>query len=132
DDPGPAAVEPPPMADERPPPPDLEPAPSDPDPAPAVLDLGPSTGENQLPHWTEPPTGEVPKVVIGDTDRDPADEDRWASFASGPRWRDEHDTTEHGDLMADLAAAGVDDDEPVAERLGALDTSERITDDAYL
>ena len=96
-----------------------------------MLDLGPSTGENQLPHWTEPATGEVPKVVIGDAETDPEDEERWASFAAnGPRWRDEHDTSEHGDLMADLAAT--DDDEPLAERLGALDTSERIADDAYL
>ncbi len=107
-------------ADERPAP-----------PAPPVLDLGPSTGEHQLPHWTEPPTGEVPKVVIGDAEIDPDDEERWNSYAStGPRWRGEHDTSEHGDLMADLAAP--EEDEPVAERLGALDTTERVADDAYL
>ena len=100
-------------------------------PAPPVLDLGPSTGEHQLPHWTEPPTGEVPKVVIGDAEVDPDDEERWNSYAStGPRWRGEHDTSEHGDLMADLAAP--EEDEPVAERLGALDTTERVADDAYL
>jgi phosphatidate cytidylyltransferase len=114
-------------ADERPAPPDA----LDERPAPPVLDLGPSTGEHQLPHWTEPPTGEVPKVVIGDVETDPDDEDRWSSFANtGPRWRDEHDTSEHGDLMADLAAT--DDDEPVSERLGALDTTDRIADEAYL
>ena len=74
---------------------------------PPVLDFGPTTGEHQLPHWTEPATGEVPKVVIGDAEVDPEDEERWASFAAnGPRWRDEHDTSEHGDLMADLAATG--------------------------
>jgi len=117
DDPRPA---PPAAADQRPAP-----------PAPPVLDLGPSTGEHQLPHWTEPPTGEVPKVVIGDAEVDPDDEDRWNSYASsGPRWRGEHDTSEHGDLMADLAAP--EEDEPVAERLGALDTTERVADDAYL
>jgi phosphatidate cytidylyltransferase len=113
--------------DDRPTPP----AGADDRPAPPVLDLGPSTGEHQLPHWTEPATGEVPKVVIGDVEVDPDDEDRWASFANtGPRWRGEHDTSEHGDLMADLAAP--DDDEPVAERLGALDTTERVADEAYL
>jgi CDP-diglyceride synthetase len=117
-------------ADVRPPPP------SAPDATPAsrggdapVLDLGPSTGEHNLPHWTEPATGEVPKVVVGDVDD--AEEERWASFtANATRWRDEHDTSDHGDLMADLAAAG--DDEPVSERLGALDTSERVDDDAFL
>lgn len=105
--------------------------PADERPAPPVLDLGPSTGEHQLPHWTEPPTGEVPKVVIGDVETDPDDEERWSSFANtGPRWRGEHDTSEHGDLMADLAAT--DDDEPVSERLGALDTTDRVADEAYL
>jgi phosphatidate cytidylyltransferase len=113
-------------------PPPAPPAPpADAPPPPPVLDLGPATGEHQLPHWTEPATGEVPKVVIGDAETDPADEERWTSFASnGPRWRDEHDTSEHGDLMADLAAT--DDDEPVAERLGALDTTDRVADEAYL
>ena len=69
--------------------------------------------------------------MIGDVETDPDDEERWSSFANtGPRWRDEHDTSEHGDLMADLAAT--DDDEPVSERLGALDTTDRIADEAYL
>ncbi len=94
-----------------------------------VLDLGPSTGEHALPHWTEPPTGEVPKVVIGDAEETGEDE-RWATFAANaPRWRDEHDTSEHGDLMADLAGL---DDEQTEERLGALDTSERLSEEAYL
>ncbi|HEY6531116.1 MAG TPA: phosphatidate cytidylyltransferase [Acidimicrobiales bacterium] len=94
-----------------------------------VLDLGPSSGEHELRHWTEPPTGEVPKVVIGEVDDE--EEERWASFTvNATRWRDEHDISNHGDLMADLAAAG--DDEPVSERLGALDTTERVDDEAYL
>jgi len=105
-------------------------------PPPPVLDLGPSTGEHQLPHWTEPPTGEVPRVVIGDTDDGIADEDRWASYAaagsSGPRWRDERDSGQHDDLVSDILAVAAQDDEPVVERLGALDQSERISDEAYL
>ena len=111
-----------------------EPVPSSPPtsaPGTPVLDLGPSSGEHRLPHWTEPPTGEVPRVVTGGGDVDDAAEDeRWASFSAGStRWRDEHDTSEHGDLVADLAASP---DEPVAERLGALDTSDRLSDDAFL
>ena len=39
-----------------------------------------------LPHWTEPATGQVPKVVIGDDAPDP---EPLATYGSQPRWRDE-------------------------------------------
>jgi phosphatidate cytidylyltransferase len=97
-----------------------------PPPPPPVMNVGPPTGEHEMPHWTEPATGQVPAVVIGDN---PVDEDR-ASMADTPRWRSEHDTTDHGDLLADLAAS--EPEEVVVERLGALDTEERISDEAYL
>jgi len=97
-----------------------------PPPPPPVMNVGPPTGEHEMPHWTEPATGQVPAVVIGDN---AADDDR-ASMTDTPRFRSEHDTTEHGDLFADLGS--VEPDEPVAERLGALDTDERISDEAYL
>jgi len=90
------------------------------------MNVGPPTGEHEMPHWTEPATGQVPAVVIGDN---PVDEAR-ASIADTPRWRSEHDTTDHGDLLADLAAS--EPEEVVVERLGALDTDERISDEAYL
>jgi phosphatidate cytidylyltransferase len=96
-----------------------------------VLDLGPPTGESLLPHWTEPATGQVPKVVVGDeAPSDPDEEARWSTYAAGAtRWRDEHDTTDHGDLMADLANVPEDDAD---HRLGALDTSDRTSDEAFL
>ena len=97
-----------------------------PPPPPPVMNVGPPTGEHEMPHWTEPATGQVPAVVIGDNVND---DDR-ASMTDTPRFRSEHDTTEHGDLFADLGS--VEPDEPVAERLGALDTDERISDEAYL
>ena len=97
-----------------------------PPPPPPVMNVGPPTGEHEMPHWTEPATGQVPAVVIGDN---LVDEDR-ASMADTPRWRSEHDTTDHGDLLADLAAS--EPEEVVVERLGALDTDERISDEAYL
>jgi phosphatidate cytidylyltransferase len=97
-----------------------------PPPPPPVMNVGSPTGEHEMPHWTEPATGQVPAVVIGDN---APDEDR-ASMTATPRWRSEHDTTEHGDLLADLGAVEVE--EQVVERLGALDTEERITDEAYL
>jgi phosphatidate cytidylyltransferase len=97
-----------------------------PPPPPPVMNVGQPTGEHEMPHWTEPATGQVPAVVIGDN---PVDEER-ASMADTPRWRSEHDTTDHGDLLADLAAS--EPEEVVVERLGALDTDERISDEAYL
>ena len=72
-----------------------------PPPPPPVMNVGPPTGEHEMPHWTEPATGQVPAVVIGDN---ASDEDR-ASMADTPRWRSEHDTSDHGDLLADLAAS---------------------------
>lgn len=94
-------------------------------PAPPVVDLGPPTGEHELPHWTEPATGQVPAVVIGEG----GDEDR-ASMADSPRWRGEHDAADEVDLFADLLETGAE--EQVTERLGALDTEERISDEEFL
>jgi len=90
-----------------------------------VISVGPSTGETQLPHWTEPATGEVPRVIIGEGGED--DDDRWAAFASTPRWRDENrDWDDHGAVVFD----DLIDDE--STRLGALDESDRMMDEEYL
>ena len=94
-------------------------------PPPPVVDLGAPTSEHELPHWTEPATGQVPAVIVTDA----GDEDR-ASMSDSPRWRGENDAGEDGDLFADLLAT--EPEEQVAERLGALDTDERITDEEYL
>src|SRR5215218_184160 len=44
-----------------------------------------------LPHWTDPPTGEVPRMV--DAGEEPADDeelDVWSSFSSeSPVWQDD-------------------------------------------
>jgi len=93
------------------------------DPAP-----DPVTGPVELPHWTEPPTGEVPSVLIGDggplLEDDDEDLDAWSSFAtSAPRWRDADDEWDDDDFMTDLAqhsgefrvgalADGEDDERP--------------------
>src|SRR6056297_893296 len=41
-----------------------------------------------LPHWTDPPTGEVPKIEAAE--REPTDDlDVWSSFSSDPpKWED--------------------------------------------
>jgi phosphatidate cytidylyltransferase len=72
-----------------------------------------------LPHWTDPPTGEVPRIVPeggGDDD----DLDAWSSFAtSGPRWRNQAGDWDDADFDPDELAH---DDE---SQIGALDTRER-------
>jgi len=107
-----------------------EPRPSPPPDEPTIT-VEPATGETQLPHWTEPATGEVPRVIIGEGDADGgiADQERWSSFANaGPRWRDEHDNWDQ-DVASALAADESDEHEAP---MGALDTSERLTQEEFL
>ncbi len=84
----------------------------------------PVTGPVDMPHWTEPATGEVPRVVIGDDD-ETDDLEAWSSFAtSTPRWRNQDDP--------DWAEAGFEDPSELADedtRIGALDTSDRPSDE---
>lgn len=57
------------------------------DPSSGPLRFGPDeTGP--LPHWTAPPTGEVPRITVG---KDPTDDlDIWSSFSQQvPVWRDD-------------------------------------------
>lgn len=72
-----------------------------------------------LPHWTEPATGEVPKVLAAGREDDD-DLEAWSSFAtSGPRWRDQPgdwDSVDYDDME------GLADDVP---RIGALDERDR-------
>jgi len=60
------------------------------------------TGPTPLPHWTEPPSGEVARI-LPDAEP-PADDDlrAWSSLSTGPRWRDQHtdwDEADFGDEM---------------------------------
>lgn len=103
-----------------------------PDPPPAsddepVLSL-PTSGSVEMPHWTAPATGEVPKVIIGEHD-DPDEVARWSTFADqGPRWRDQSsDWNEDDTGMHHLI-----EPEEVEAPLGALDTSERLSDEEFL
>lgn len=83
----------------------------------------PVSGRVDMPHWTEPATGEVPKVVIGDNPERGDDLDAWSSFAtSSPRWRDQHDSEWDDAGFEDPAVLGGDD-----TRIGALDTTDRPT-----
>jgi phosphatidate cytidylyltransferase len=99
----PSAVEHPPLA------------PSDPPVRPSG---GPPSGDTALPHWTDPPTGEVPRIFAPDEDAD--DLDAWSTFSSsGPRWRDSSTDYDLHDYE-DVSRLG--DDET---RIGALDERDR-------
>lgn len=78
----------------------------------------------ELPPWTDPPTGEVPAVLV-DTDESEEDLDAWSSFAtsSPTRWRDRDDDWDDDDFSAALAS---DDD-----RMGALDTDRPSDEDLF-
>jgi phosphatidate cytidylyltransferase len=96
---------------------DLLGEPDDPSQFGAVPIVGPDTpapdepsGESDLPHWADPPTGEVPRIFGDDSD-----DTSWASLSSSqPRWRDQSSGWESADL-SDLS-----DDPP---RVGGRDES---------
>ncbi len=87
----------------------------------------PVTGPVDMLHWTEPPTGEVPAVLIGDDSPllgDGEEMDDWSSFAtSAPRWRDADDDWADDGFVEQLAsdsgqvrmgAIGPEGDDPVS------------------
>jgi len=105
--------------------PDRQPgAPSDPDQFGAVPVIrpgepapeSPADAGQQMPHWTEPATGEVPRILPTGPDGEP-DEDlaAWSTLTSAtPRWRgqaadwdDAHDV----DLGDDMPRVGPADDD---------------------
>jgi phosphatidate cytidylyltransferase len=68
-----------------------------------------------LPHWTEPPSGEHPRILPDTEEPSDPDDDlgAWSSLSTGPRWRDHHTDWDE----ADFADDSLDDPET---RLGAL------------
>lgn len=79
-----------------------------------VSDLPPvEPGQSfEMPHYAEPPTGQVPKVVIGEET-----DSRWSGLADQPRWRD----TEH-QFDEQVGLDHLIDDAP---KLGALEEPTR-------
>src|SRR3954447_25760903 len=67
-----------------------------------------------LPHWTEPPTGEMPRTLTTAAPADPSDDlDVWSSFAGkAPVWSDDEPVGPHDETneMERVAAA-----QPVAD-----------------
>ena len=86
----------------------------------------PDSGHISLPHWTEPPTGEVPRFVGSSGDeaahgrQEPEDDlTAWSTLDKGPRWRDSASDWDEGDF-----AAQVLQDE--GSRVGALRGSDDV------
>lgn len=86
------------------------------DPADAVVRPPVAGPSPEMPHWTEPPSGEVPRIFDPGPDEDPDDLDAWSGLSAGaPRWRDQGSDWDNSDFE-DVAALGGDE-----TRLGALD-----------
>jgi phosphatidate cytidylyltransferase len=88
--------------------------------------ITPPGERTELPHWTEPPTGENPRIGVGgDAGGEPDDLAAWQATAmSGPRWRGEQDS--------DWEEADYGDSTEWAEeeggRMGALDPDSGVSD----
>lgn len=124
-----------------------EPAQEAESPVEAPLELGLSSGMT-LPHWTEPPTGQVPKVLLDDegAKQDPGltEEDPTASHLVGPGvgWREHEQDWEHleshdpGRLFGDVLEEEAVDEESLlgaeshegADRVGPVGVSLRGVD----
>jgi phosphatidate cytidylyltransferase len=77
----------------------------------------------ELPHWSDPPTGEVPEVLAGESGDDL---DAWSSFAaSSPRWRDSDRDWD------DESVNEVFGSEDTGWRVGAMDDSRPTHDEMY-
>jgi phosphatidate cytidylyltransferase len=80
-----------------------------------------------MPHWTEPATGEVPAVLASGTDEEADDLDAWSSFStSQPRWRGEGSTDFERDEYDDFSRLA--DEET---RVGALDPNRPDPDEFF-
>lgn len=74
------------------------------------------SGSTPLPHWTEPPSGENPRVLPdGDPGNEAEEVNAWSSLSSGPRWRDQPNDWDDSDFHEAIA---LDDDDET--RVGAL------------
>ena len=88
---------------------------------------GEGSGPIPLPHWTEPPTGEIPRVVVGDDEplvEGEEDLDAWASVSGQmPRFRVGDSDWAEGDF------ADVEQLKDDSTAVGALSEAEVVVDD---
>ena len=79
-----------------------------------------------LPHWTEPPSGENPRILPDSEPPPEVDDDlkAWSALSTGPRWRDQPTDWDEADFHDDI----LDDPETRMGALGA-DTADEDDDD---
>lgn len=101
------------------------PLPGQVDPAEAVVRPPIAAPAPDMPHWTEPPTGEVPRIIDTDDEKGGDDLDAWSGLA-GPRWRDQD--SDWDDSGFEDVASSLGDGEA---RLGALDDTRTEHSDLF-
>jgi phosphatidate cytidylyltransferase len=90
------------------------------EPGTQVLRVDPVVSVPDMPHWTDPPTGQVPAVI--DRRGDDEDADQWSAASDpGPAWREHRhewdDSTFDPSLLADEETrVGALEETPVEER----------------
>lgn len=90
---------------------------------PPSLGLSLDPGSTEMPHWTDPPTGEVPQIVSDAGSGEADDLHAWRALgANATRWRGDGDWDEEVDL-GDLASA--------ESQVGAMDPSRSDHSDIY-
>jgi CDP-diglyceride synthetase len=76
----------------------------------------------ELPHWTDPPTGQAPVVLRVGEDLDEVEDEAWSALRdAGPAWREHHHEWEEvpfepSQLADEETRVGVLDQAPVEER----------------
>ncbi len=76
-----------------------------------------SDDSGSLPHWTEPPTGEVPRIVGNEPTESPTDDlDVWSSFASEPVVADAGEVEAPRDPTGELVWHDDEPAEPAVDR----------------
>jgi phosphatidate cytidylyltransferase len=111
---------------------ELDAPPSSPTEAVPVVDVDEpllrfSQDDGILPHWTEPPTGQMPAILADDASaKGDSELAAWSGFgAQAPVWRDDRSANATGPVETDFSY--LDD----GERPGALDESP-LSDDPFL
>ena len=89
---------------------------------PTQVTLPPLAGGGaDMPHWTDPPTGEVPAVLASQASAPTGEQDEddmaaWSGFAGGARWRNQprdwDDTSFEDEVQAGQGVAPADPDDP--------------------
>ncbi len=82
-----------------------------------------------LPHWTEPPTGEIPRFDVPESADDPDDElDVWSSFSSeSPVWKDDEPADPSGGVNVDEQLPTAQHRRVTDEPAGASGQHRRVT-----